>query len=273
VIKEVLSTFIRHPSLIVYSLSNPDLSSLKNRIKELRKRDRQRELTEIKLQAIGKKEKIFTFNGKIYEYFYHDYNATWAGERTVEIPIIWEMVKEQRSRGAKILEVGNVLSHYFNSNHTVVDKFERWPGVINEDILSFNPEEKFDLIVSISTLEHIGWSLKRGVEDPEGFSKAVAKLRMLLNEGGQIWFTVPIGYNPYVDEVLRRGALNDAEMFFMKRTSYDNKWLQCDFSQVADYPYGGFKIRKRKRFPFPKANAIAIVRMYSKNNLKVPISS
>jgi hypothetical protein len=59
----------------------------------------------------------------------------------------------------------------------------------------------------------------------------------------------------------------------MKTISYDNKWLQCDFSQVADYPYGGFKIRIRKQFPFPKANATAIVRMHSKNNSKVPISS
>jgi hypothetical protein len=162
---------------------------------------------------IGGNERGFHEKAKIYEYLYHDYDATWAGERTVEIPIIWEIVKEQSSRGAKILEVGNFLLHYFNSNHTVVDKFERWSGVINEDILSFNPEEKFDLIVSISTTEHIGWSLKRGVEDHESFSKAVAELRMLLNEEGQIWFTVPIGYNPHVDEVLRRAALNDAEMF------------------------------------------------------------
>jgi len=77
-------------------------------------------------------------------------------------------------------------------------------------------------------------------------------------------FTVPIGYNPYVDQTLKGRELNDAQIFFMKRISYDNKWSQCSFEEVSDYPYGGFKIRKRKRFPFPKANAIAIVRIHNK---------
>jgi hypothetical protein len=38
----------------------------------------------------------------------------------------------------------------------VLDKYEQAPGVINEDVVSFSPPQKYDLIVSVSTLEHVG---------------------------------------------------------------------------------------------------------------------
>lgn len=56
-----------------------------------------------------------------------------------------------------MLEVGNVLSHYFPIHHDIVDKYEVCPGVINQDIADFLPQEKYDLILSISTVEHVGW--------------------------------------------------------------------------------------------------------------------
>jgi hypothetical protein len=101
-------------------------------------------------------------------------------------------------------------------------------------------------------------------QDPEGFSKAVAKLRMLLNEEGQIWFTVPIGYNPYVDEDLRVRRLENARFYFMRRISLDNRWRECNYFDVSNCPYGGFKITNKVRFPYPKANAIVIVNITNK---------
>src|SRR3990172_4116095 len=99
--------------------------------------------------------RTFVFRDKTYHYFYHTYNPTWRNERCVETPIIWSIVK--RSKEANILEVGNVLSHYFDTNHDVLDKYERAPGVINEDVVEFKSNKRYDLIVSISTLEHVGW--------------------------------------------------------------------------------------------------------------------
>ena len=52
----------------------------------------------------------------------------------------------------KILEIGNVLNHYFSFNHTVIDKYEEATGVLNVDIVDFDTNEKFDLVVSISTV-------------------------------------------------------------------------------------------------------------------------
>ena len=99
--------------------------------------------------------KTFVFNGHTYPYLYHFCNKTWKNERGVEIPIFRDILL--RHQAARILEVGNVLSHYFPVHHEVVDKYEVAPIVINQDIVEFAPTERYDLILSISTLEHVGW--------------------------------------------------------------------------------------------------------------------
>ena len=80
-------------------------------------------------------KKTFVFRGRKYSYFHHYYNTTWYNERAVEIPIIVEIV--ERHPGNEILEVGNVLSHYLNIAHDVVDKFESGVHVTNEDAAEF----------------------------------------------------------------------------------------------------------------------------------------
>jgi hypothetical protein len=80
--------------------------------------------------------------------------------------------------------VGNVLSHYFSVNHDVVDKYEKAEGVINRDIIDFHPSKEYDLIISISTLEHVGWdediSDHKILHDPSKILRAIENLRGLL---------------------------------------------------------------------------------------------
>lgn len=99
--------------------------------------------------------KIFRFHGSDYQYFLSDYNDTALNERAIEIPIINRIVTQYR--GKDVLEIGNVLSHYFPVRHTILDKYELGQGVINEDICTYAPGKLFDLIISISTLEHVGY--------------------------------------------------------------------------------------------------------------------
>jgi len=138
----------------------------------------------------------FTFQGGTYTQFWHRYNSTWRNERAVEIPIIRGVVR--RSPGARILEVGNVLSHYGPVSHEVVDKYEKAEGVINEDICSYAPLEKYDLILSISTLEHVGWDEEP--RRPEKILSAFENLKCLLALGGRIVVTLPLGYNRPMDQ-------------------------------------------------------------------------
>jgi hypothetical protein len=179
----------------------------------------------------------FTLQGESYRYFYNLYNITWKNERAVEIPIAWHEV--EKHKGTKILEVGNVLSWYFPIQHDVLDKYEVAVGVINEDIIDFAPSEKYDLIVSISTLEHVGWD--ETPREPEKIFRAVEHLKTLLAAGGKLLVTFPLGYNTALDGFAKDGSLGFTRQFFLKRVSKAPKWIEIDadaaFAETVNQPY------------------------------------
>jgi len=181
-----------------------------------------------------KKKNCFTFQGKTYYYFYHRYNSTWGNERAVEIPIIWDIVKEHR--GKTILEVGNVLSHYFDVDHDIVDKYEIAKNVINEDVVNYHPTKKYDLIISISTLEHVGWD--EDPRDPTKVIRAFENLLELLSPGGKIAITLPLGYNPEIDKYLIDGRLRFDKQCYLKRISKSNKWIESTQDDVCGAKFG-----------------------------------
>jgi SAM-dependent methyltransferase len=187
----------------------------------------------------------FTLAGIKYKYLRHPYNTTYANERAVEIPVIWEVVKKYR--GGKILEVGNVLSHYFPVSHDILDKYEKAEGVINQDIVEFQPPKKYDLIVSISTIEHIGWD--ENPREPLKILNAIEHLKQLLGPGGQVIATLPIGYNPDMDNLLKEGKIQFTTLHCLKRVSLDNKWIETEWADVQNARYGE---------PFPFANGLVI---------------
>lgn len=95
----------------------------------------------------------------------------------------------KKYKGRKILEVGNVLSHYFPVNHDIVDKYEKADGVINQDVIDFYPSKRYDLIISISTLEHVGWDENlrdhKILRDPMKVLHAIENLKRLLAPEGK----------------------------------------------------------------------------------------
>ena len=101
------------------------------------------------------RRRSFTFQGRELEYFYAHYNVTWCNERCVEVPIGRGYL--ERFAGREVLEVGNVLYHYSAAGHTVLDKYERGPGILNADIVDHQPDQPPSLILSLSTFEHIGF--------------------------------------------------------------------------------------------------------------------
>lgn len=187
----------------------------------------------------------FTLKNKKYKYFIHTYNHTWGNERIVEIPIIWDIIREKKT--TNILEVGNVLSHYFSINHDILDKYEKGPSVINEDVVTFRPKKKYNCIVSISTLEHVGWDEPK--KDKMKIIQAVRNLKKMLSRNGKIIFTVPLGYNPYMDEIITHGKLNLDEQYYLRRISKDNLWKESKLSKTDRILYNS---------PFPLANGIIV---------------
>jgi SAM-dependent methyltransferase len=186
--------------------------------------------------------KVFVFQGKRYSYFHRFYNATWINERAVEIPIVWEMVAECRQRGRRILEVGNVLSHYFLVDHDVVDKYEKASRVINEDIVSFHPDRRYDLIVCVSTLEHVGWD--EAPRDPTKIPAVLRNLEGLLAPGGRLVATFPVGYNSDLDELINSGKVRFTSQKYLKRISSANEWREAEWDEVRDsrFTYSFFTV-------------------------------
>jgi len=172
--------------------------------------------------------KTFTFQGKKYFYFNNLYNGTHTSERTVEIPIIWHIVQENKNKS--ILEIGNVLSKYHPFKHDIVDKYEVGDNVINQDVVDFKPNVKFDLIISISTLEHVGYD-----EEPRNPMKildAFSNLKRLLAPNGRIVVTLPLGYNLEMDKLIKEKTIQFNSQYYMKRISSANDWKEINQKEV-----------------------------------------
>ena len=175
----------------------------------------------------------FTFRGKSYRYFWHRYNATWRNERAVEIPIARGFVDSVPAE--KVLEIGNVLSHYGPVAHQVVDKYEKAEGVSNEDVCDFRSDRKYELILSVSTLEHVGFD-----EEPKDETKvlrAFENLRSLLAPGGRLVVTIPLGYNPSLDQMISERQIRFAEWVYLKRKPHRNEWREVHADEVQPPHY------------------------------------
>jgi hypothetical protein len=147
----------------------------------------------------------FIHDKRYFKYFIHWYNHTWDNSRKIEMPVFLDLY--YKNMGKEMIEVGNVLSHYIPITHTVLDKYEKAKYVINEDIIDYKPEKKYDVVLSCSTLEHVGFDEED--KDQDGFLKAVNNIKKnVLKDGGVLVFSVPVGYNHDVDRVLAYGLLH-----------------------------------------------------------------
>jgi SAM-dependent methyltransferase len=175
----------------------------------------------------------FTFGGERYAYLFHPYKWTWLTERAVEVPVVQALV--DRHAGRRILEVGNVLGHYRSQRHLVVDKYEQAPGVLNRDILELDDLGPFDLVVAISTVEHVGWD-----EEPRDSAKAleaVRRMEALLAPGGRLVLTIPVGYHPRLDSAFRSGAVPLARVASLRRSRLGPHWREVPPEEAWGTPY------------------------------------
>jgi len=185
------------------------------------------------LVRLTSRPSAFTFRGKSYRYFWHCYNATWRNERAVEIPIARDFLAGVPPED--VLEIGDVMSNYGPISHQVVDKYETGERIINADVCDFRSEKKYQLILSISTLEHVGWD-----EEPKDESKvlrAFGNLRGLLAPEGKLLVTVPIGYNPSLDKMIGEGRISFSQRIYLKRRPRRNIWKEVSAGEVQHPNY------------------------------------
>lgn len=168
----------------------------------------------------------FVLGGESYRLLRRVYGLTWVTERAVEVPVAQRLI--ERHRGGRVLEVGNVLSHYMRVDHEIVDKYERAPGVRNVDVLDLPAEPGYDLVVAISTLEHVGRD--ETPREPARAVRALEHLRGLLRPGGTLFATVPVGYNRALDHALADGP---HELRAMRRAP----WREVAPAEALQCPY------------------------------------
>lgn len=189
-------------------------------------------------------KRYFVFNTNKLKYFFHLYNTTWKNERAMEISIALYYLHLYNPE--EIIEVGNVLSYYTNVEHIVVDKHEQGKNVCTIDIVNFNSDKKYKLLISISTLEHIGFDEEE--KSPIKTKHAFVKFTELVDNGGIILVTFPVGYNQYLDNLVKNKEISFTNVYCFKRIS-KVKWLLCNWDEVWQQKYD---------FPFPAANGLIV---------------
>ena len=191
-------------------------------------------------------KRYFTLQNNKLKYFYHKYNNTFDNERIIEIPIVLFLMKKYKI--FNYYELGNVLSNYGICGHPIIDKYDEDKSIIKEDIVSYNKPNSISNMISISTLEHVGWDEE--IRSPNKIALAIDNiLNKLLLKGGYFIFTVPIGYNPYLDEYLKINRHLMFSHFTLIRTSKSNEWIEVDFEKC---------IEKKFSSPFNNANGLFI---------------
>ena len=230
-------------------------------------------------------KRTFVFNKQ--EFYYNRIRFNNPTERAVEIPIAFNFLAAL-NQPASILEVGNVLSHYENhlserlgiTSRRIVDKFEVEVGVDNEDLMNLPSDKKYDAIVSLSTVEHIGqkgdpsggYGEQEENRDLEGPLKAIAKIYDLLAPDGKALITVPFGklidgewYIQFSKEYLyllgkKYGIPKEAVSVNCLKlidretngSSFNVLWEELDPLELSYVEYGA---------PFSQANAIAVIEL------------
>jgi len=123
-------------------------------------------------------------------------------ERIIEYPILFQHLKPEASRILDFGCVEDLLPIHLASlgyNVTGID-YRPYPfthrnfDFIQRDILSWDPpNEEFDAVISISTIEHVGLSAYGDPECNDGDKIAIEKLMRCLRKGGDLIISLPAG--------------------------------------------------------------------------------
>ncbi|MFC1540787.1 hypothetical protein ACFL4J_01980, partial [Candidatus Margulisiibacteriota bacterium] len=113
--------------------------------------------------------------------------------------------------------------------------------------INYRPNKKYDLIVTISTLEHVGWD--ESPREPMKSLQAIKNLESLLSKEGKLVITVPLGHNPVMDQLFENGKISFTTAAYLKRISKDNRWQEADLNEVRGMKYN---------HPFPAANGLFV---------------
>lgn len=184
-----------------------------------------------------------------------------AGDRDIE----WSWVSAQMPDGPGLaLDFGpggsflGLIAAQRGFKVTAVDLGPvRWyyahPGLefIHGDILKLSlPTKHFDLVISCSTLEHVGLAGRYGVTEnsPNGDIEAMARLKELMKPSGVMLLTIPVGQDAVFAPMSRvygaqrlpgllEGYTVEREDFWVKDNQ--NRWVLAEKEDALNFKASG----------------------------------
>lgn len=182
-------------------------------------------------------EQWFEYKGQRLELYHHLYNLTHLNERQVELAIALHWLSGRDP--ANGLEIGNVMGHYWPTEHFVVDLnepptwYQNKDNYANVDLFELEGHAPLrDWLVSLSTIEH--------TRNP---AEAIGVLTGLAPYG---LITFPTGVDPALDLWLESGAPGHYSVRTLCREQNGHGgWIETLLPQVR--PYG------------PWANCVAVL--------------
>jgi SAM-dependent methyltransferase len=178
-----------------------------------------------------------------------------VSEQIVESALI---LRHARSEERRVLDFGGYESLLpltlaaLGHEVTVLDQREypfKAPGLTSLTADLFGdlplPPESFDLVISVSTIEHLGLGRYDDRETPDGDRLGVERLWRLVRPGGRLMATVPAGrpavqrgYRTY-DEARLRAAFPPLDtLLWFKKDGRAGTWSAAQAGDIASLTYG-----------------------------------
>jgi hypothetical protein len=164
----------------------------------------------------------------------------WRTERCVEVALGKHVLRNRDM--TNVLEIGNVLSMTGITGQTVVDKYEMGPNVLNVDVLDYEPTRRFDLVLSISTFEHVGHD--EHPREPEKAAKALQRIDALADD---LLITIPVGYHREFERAFLDGPFDQVDL--LVKASRLPRWESRPLSERESIQYA---------FPYASANGVLV---------------
>ena len=214
-------------------------------------------------------------------------------ERSVELP--WALGRlGSLPQGARVLDAGSALNHSFVLDAPVFSRLDlniatlrperdcfwrRGISYLFADLRALPiVDAHYDAIVSISTLEHVGFdnalfgaATQPTIADSEAHSEAIRELARVLRPGGELLFSVPFGryerhptFQQFDQPALARaivafGPSTTRQVDFFRYTA--SGWIRSDAAACADAEYVPWIMQtlsdREPRFPKQGDGAVA----------------
>lgn len=202
--------------------------------------------------------RILSHDTNIETYFnvpfkFDDAQAYFVNERIIEAPFVFSELAAHKKK-LKILDFGCGESWLSISLASMgyhvygVDlrdyPFQHKNLVFKKQNILALKEKDFDIIIAVSSLEHVGLGAYGEDHDENALKEVINKINKLLVNGGKLILTVPVG-KPFTDHFMRFFSPDEIENlpvsmgFSLKKSRYfqriDNKqWLPCSREEILE---------------------------------------